>query len=79
MNDPVLIRPTTHADIAAVDLLLATSCPALLKADYPPSLLVTALPIISRARPELLACGTYYAALRAGKIVGAGGLDAEFA
>ncbi|MFT4620207.1 MAG: GNAT superfamily N-acetyltransferase [Dinoroseobacter sp.] len=73
MNDPVLIRPTTHADIAAVDLLLATSYPALLKADYPPSVLVTALPIISRARPELLVCGTYYAALRAGKIVGAGG------
>ena len=73
MKDELVIRPSTRADMAAVDALLATSYPALLKADYAPSVLVTALPIISRARPELLVCGTYYAALRAGQIVGAGG------
>ncbi|MEO0380963.1 MAG: GNAT family N-acetyltransferase [Pseudomonadota bacterium] len=69
----MLIRPTTRADMAAVDALLARTYPKLLKADYPPSVLVTALPIISRARPELLICGTYYVAEDAGTILGAGG------
>lgn len=67
------IRPTTSADMAAVDALLARTYPKLLKADYPPSVLVTALPVISRARPELLVCGTYYAAEETGVILGAGG------
>lgn len=71
---PLRIRPTTRADIAAVDALLARSYPVQLKADYPASVMVTALPIISRARPELLACGTYYLAeAPGGEIVGAGG------
>ncbi|MEO0865606.1 MAG: hypothetical protein AAFY39_13690, partial [Pseudomonadota bacterium] len=58
----MIIRPSTKADMAAVDALLARTYPKLLKADYPPSVLVTALPVISRARPELLVCGTYYVA-----------------
>ena len=70
----MIIRPATKADMAAVDMLLARTYPKLLKADYPPSVLVTALPIISRARPELLASGTYYVAEDAeGQIEGAGG------
>ncbi|MEM9549539.1 MAG: GNAT family N-acetyltransferase [Pseudomonadota bacterium] len=69
----VSVRPSTPADLAAVDAILALSYPKLLKADYPPSVLVTALPIISRARPELLSCGTYYVAELDGRIVGAGG------
>ena len=75
----MLIRPSTKKDMAAVDALLARTYPKLLKADYPPSVLVTALPIISRARPELLVCGTYYVADEDGAIRGAGGwtLDAK--
>jgi N-acetylglutamate synthase-like GNAT family acetyltransferase len=74
MPDTLTIRPATRHDIAAVDALLARSYPALLKADYPPSILVTAVPIISRARPELLASGTYFVAETAmGEILGAGG------
>lgn len=69
----MIIRPTTKADMAAVDALLARTYPKLLKADYPPSVLVTALPIISRARPELLACGTYYVVEEDGNVLGAGG------
>ncbi|MEQ3711548.1 GNAT family N-acetyltransferase [Tateyamaria sp.] len=69
----MLIRPSTMDDLAAVDALLARTYPKLLKADYPPSVLVTALPIISRARPELLVCGTYYVAEDNGAILGAGG------
>ncbi|MEL6420413.1 MAG: GNAT family N-acetyltransferase [Pseudomonadota bacterium] len=69
----VIVRPSTKADMAAVDVLLARTYPKLLKADYPPSVLVTALPIISRARPELLVCGTYYVADEDGAVIGAGG------
>ena len=67
------IRPSRIEDLAAVDALLARSYPKLLKADYPPSVLVTALPIISRAQPDLLRCGTYYVAEEDGHILGAGG------
>lgn len=69
-----VVRPTTGADLAAVDALLAHSYPRLLKADYPPSVLVTALPLISRAQPALMSCGTYYLAERPdGQVIGAGG------
>lgn len=67
------IRPSTIADLAAVDALLARTYPKLLKADYPPSVLVTALPIISRAQPALLGCGTYYVVEENDVILGAGG------
>lgn len=57
-----------------MDRLLSRSYPRLLAADYPPSTLVTALPIISRARPELLASRRYYVVeTDGGAIVGAGG------
>ena len=69
----ITIRPSRPADMAAIDALLARSYPRLLKADYPPSIMVTALPIIARANPRLLACGTYYVAEEAGEILGAGG------
>ncbi|WP_299698932.1 GNAT family N-acetyltransferase [uncultured Tateyamaria sp.] len=69
----MIIRPTTKADMAVVDALLARTYPKLLKANYPPSVLVTALPIISRARPELLVCGTYYVVEEDGAVLGAGG------
>lgn len=67
------IRPSTLADLGQVDALLARTYPKLLKADYPPSVLVTALPRISRAQPALLSCGTYYVAEDEGEILGAGG------
>lgn len=70
----IRIRPGTLADLADVDALLARVYPRLLKPDYPPSVLVTALPIISRANPALLSSGTYYVAITdMGAIVGAGG------
>ena len=69
----MIVRPSKKADLPAVDALLARSYPKLLKADYPPSVLVAALPIIARARPELLICGTYYVAQDGAAILGAGG------
>lgn len=72
MSD-IAFRVAGRADLAAVDALLARSYPRLLKADYPASVLVTALPIISRARPELVVSGTYWVALSDDQVVGAGG------
>jgi N-acetylglutamate synthase-like GNAT family acetyltransferase len=74
MTAALTIRPGTPQDLAAVDALLARSYPVLLKADYPPSVLVTALPLIARAQPGLVSCGTYYVVLdAAGVLRGAGG------
>jgi GNAT superfamily N-acetyltransferase len=71
--DDLVLRHATRADLAEVDALLANSYPRLLANDYAPSILVTALPIIARARPELVASGRYFVAEDAGRIVGAGG------
>ena len=72
---PVLtLRRTSLADLAAVDALLARSYPRLLAADYPPSTMVLAVPLIARARPELLASGTYFLAEDPqGRVLAAGG------
>ncbi len=67
------LRATGKIDIAAVDDLLARSYPALLKADYPASVIVTALPLISRAQPALVSSGTYYGAFEHGDLIGVGG------
>lgn len=74
MADTITIRPTTQTDLAAVDALLAASYPTLLKRDYPPSVLVTALPLISRANPALLRSGSYFMAEDGeGRALAAGG------
>lgn len=74
MTETLTIRPAQLSDLTAVDDLLQRSYPRLLAADYPPSVMVLALPIISRARPDLLTSGRYFLALGpGGKILGAGG------
>lgn len=71
------VRAAVAGDLAAIDALLAASYPVLLKDDYPPSVLVTALPIISRAQPRLVASGRYFVAMDdAGAVRGAGGWSA---
>ena len=71
------IRKARLSDLSAVDLLLQRSFPRLLSGDYPPSVIVLALPIIARARPELLASGRYYLAIgERGQVLGAGGWSA---
>ena len=70
----ITIRRATPGDLAAVDRLLARSYPRLLAADYPPSVMVLAVPLIARARPELLASGRYFLAVDAtDRVMGAGG------
>ena len=72
-DTPLTLRAATMADLSAVDALLARAYPRLIKKDYPPSVLVTALPVISRAQPALLKTGTYYVVLQGQDVVGAGG------
>lgn len=67
------IRATRKADLAAVDALLSRSFPKLLKEAYPPSVLVTALPLISKAQPKLVTSGTYYGVWDDDRLVGVGG------
>ena len=67
------IRPSTAADLPAVDALFRRVYPRLLKEDYAPSIRVLVLPRISRAQPRLLQSGTYFVAEEAGEIIGAGG------
>ena len=71
----ILTLRVAHAgDLAAVDALLGRSYPALLKYDYAPSIMVTIVPLIAWARPELLASGRYFVVSdQVGRVVGAGG------
>jgi GNAT superfamily N-acetyltransferase len=72
--DSLTLRHATPDDLSVVDALLVRSYPRLLAPDYPPSVLVLAVPIISRARPELLASGRYWVAEdAAGRVIAAGG------
>jgi len=62
------------SDAKAVSALFARSYAKLLQNDYPPELLVSAMPYLSRANPELLGSGTYYLVKTdAGQVIGAGG------
>jgi GNAT superfamily N-acetyltransferase len=74
MAQTLTLRRANPADLAAIDRLLARSYPRLLAADYPPSVIVTAVPLIARARPELLASGRYFVAEDSkGLVLAAGG------
>ena len=74
MTPTLSLRHASPADLSAVDALLSRSYPRLLAADYPPSTLVLAVPRIMRARPELLAAGTYFLAEDPeGRVLAAGG------
>jgi len=69
----ILIRVANRADMGALDLLYGRSYRKLLAADYPPSVLVIALPLITTAQPALIASGTYFVAEAEGELIGAGG------
>ncbi len=72
--DAITLRLASRRDFGAVDAVLAASYPRLLKNDYPPSVMVTAVPLLARANPSLLTSGTYYIAESSGgRILGAGG------
>ncbi len=77
MGKALTVRVARPSDLAEIDALLSRAYPVLLKPHYPPSVLVTAIPHISKAQPKLLASGTYFAVLDVtDRIVGAGGWTA---
>lgn len=77
MGLTLAVRQANKLDLTEVDALLARSYPILLKDHYPPSVLVTAIPHISKAQPRLLTSGTYFVVENdGGDIVGAGGWTA---
>ena len=67
------LRTARADDLPALDRLFGQSYPALLKADYAPSVLVTAVPLISKAQPALISSGTFFVVMDGDNIVGAGG------
>lgn len=72
--DILSLRRAVPADLAGIDRLLGRSYPRLLAPDYPPSVLVLAVPRFARAQPELLASGRYFVAEdQHGRILAAGG------
>ena len=74
MQHNLTLRLARPDDLTAVDDLLSRSYPRLLKADYAPSIMVTIVPLIARARPELLRSGRYFVVQDCGgRVVGAGG------
>lgn len=74
----VAIRPAVAADAEAVSAVLHASYSVLLADCCDPGLLVAALPMMNRANPRLLACGTYYVAeLEGQRIAGCGGWTRE--
>ena len=67
------LRPAGVDDIGALDRLFQRSYARLLAVDYPPSVLVTAVPIIGRAQPALVRSGSFYVVSGPAGLVGAGG------
>ena len=72
-NDTLTLRLANPSDLSELDRLFAQSYPVLLKPDYPPSVLVTAIPLISKAQPALIASGSFFVVCDGAQIVGAGG------
>ncbi|MFN0115834.1 MAG: GNAT family N-acetyltransferase [Paracoccaceae bacterium] len=72
--ETLTVRRAALPDLAELDALCAASYPRLLAKDYPPSLRVTAIPVLARAQPGLIGSGRYFVAEDAdGAIRGAGG------
>ena len=68
------IRTATRDDIGPLDAMFSRSYPKLLKADYQPSVLIVAIPLITRAQASLVTSGSYYVAEAGeGALLGAGG------
>lgn len=68
------IRQSVPADSEAVSAVLHASYSQLLAGSYEAALLTAALPMMSKANPRLLECGTYYVAETAAqRIAGCGG------
>ena len=73
MAATLTIRRALARDLPEIDAVFARAFPALLKEAYPPSVMVTAVPLLARANPRLVRSGRYLVAEEDGRVVGAGG------
>lgn len=70
----ITLRPSHTDDLSGVEDVLARAFPRLLKKAYPPSAMVTAVPLLQRADPRQLGSGRHWVAVGPdGGVVGAGG------
>jgi GNAT superfamily N-acetyltransferase len=69
----ITLRPTLETDLDAVSRVSAASYSVLLVPDYPAEILAVIVPVISRAKPELISSGTYFAAIENNEIIAVGG------
>jgi GNAT superfamily N-acetyltransferase len=73
-----LIRPARIDDAEAVTEVLTASYTTLLSGHYKPDVLAAALPMMTKANPTLLRCGTYYLAeMDGGRVASVGGWTRE--
>lgn len=73
-----IVRPAQPHDRERVDAMLSCSYPPLLAAGYDAEILAAALPAMVRAQPKLLACPTWFVAVReSGDVLGCGGWTRE--
>lgn len=73
MREPLAIRPAQASDFASVDRLFAESYPVLLEAAYPAAICAAAMPLISRAQPDLVRAGSVFLVSKGCRLLGAGG------
>ncbi|MGP6088036.1 GNAT family N-acetyltransferase [Antarctobacter jejuensis] len=74
MTGAISLRRADRDDIGALDRMFQRSYSRLLAPDYPPSVLVIAVPVMARAQPALVASGSFFVVEDAkGQVLGAGG------
>ena len=71
--DVITLRTAVASDVPALQRILTGSYTRLLKSSYPPSVQVTAIPIISQVNPALVTSGSYYVAVAQDDTVLGGG------
>jgi GNAT superfamily N-acetyltransferase len=69
----ITVRPTTLDDLENAGRVFAAAYGALLPADYDAATLAPVLPLISQAKPELVASGTYFGAFENDRLIAVGG------
>ena len=77
MAEAISLRVATPEDAARVSAVLAASYGTLWQGAYAAEALAAVLPLVSRARPELLASGRYFLALNGEVLVAVGGWSLE--
>ena len=73
MPAELILRTACPGDAEAVGALLTASYTRLFPQSYTADVLALALPMMTRANPELLSSGLYHVAEEAGRMVGCGG------